>query len=326
MRNTGDLIADIYGLGTGPWTMTPVTRGALGQIWKLSGNGSDWAVKELIFAREEPVVEGEATLRDTAAGLGVRAPRLMPDRTGSHVSRLPADLGGSYLKLYDWVDGTPADPADPALLDWCGRTLALLHRAGEGTTQTPVDWYEKCYPEDDWADLHDRVRRAAPPWAEALSRCVAGPLPELTRFVSPSDPADLVVSHRDVQPQNVLLTGAGPVLLDWDNAGPVAARRELAHAVFVWSGGNAFRPEAARRLVRAYRDAAGPAVLDDLNAFSMLFATALNYVHVQAECAIDPHATPAQRQFAADQTTATLRTLPSPSAVSRLLTVLKPQW
>ncbi|MEU1517160.1 aminoglycoside phosphotransferase family protein [Streptomyces sp. NPDC005811] len=323
MRNTGDLIADLYGLGPGPWTMTPVTRGALGRIWKLSGNGSDWAVKELLFAREEPDVEGEATLRDTAAGLGVSAPRLMPARTGSHVARLPAERGGSWLKLYDWVDGAPADPAAPALLDWCGRTLALLHRAGEGTTDRPVDWYEECYPEDDWADLHDRVRRAGPPWAEALSRCVAGPLPELTRFVSPSDPADLVVSHRDVQPQNVLLTGAGPVLLDWDNAGPVAARRELAHVVFVWSGGNAFRPAAARRLFRAYREAGGPAVLDDLTSFSMLFATALNYVYVQAECALDPDVTPDRRAFASDQTATALHTVPDPSAVSRLLTELK---
>ncbi|WP_460070522.1 phosphotransferase [Streptomyces sp. YKOK-I1] len=323
MRNSGDFIADMYGLGAGPWTMTPVTRGALGQIWRLSGSGSAWAVKELLFAREEPAVENEATLRDTAAGLGVAAPRLMPARTGSHAARLPADRGGSWLKLYDWVDGTPADPADPALLDWCGRTLALLHRAGEGASELPVDWYEECCPEADWADLHDRVRRAAPPWAEALSRCVAGPLPELTRFVSPSDPADLVVSHRDVQPQNVLLAEAGPVLLDWDNAGPVAARRELAQAVFVWSGGNAFRPEAARRLFRAYREADGPAVLDDLNAFSMLFATALNYVHVQAEGALAPDATPAQRAFASGQTVTALDTLPDLSAVSRLLTELK---
>jgi hypothetical protein len=43
-------IAEAYGLGPGPWTMTPVTRGALGQIWRIShhgpsGNGSSWAVK-----------------------------------------------------------------------------------------------------------------------------------------------------------------------------------------------------------------------------------------------------------------------------------------
>ncbi|MDQ1045773.1 hypothetical protein QFZ76_004009 [Streptomyces sp. V4I2] len=31
MQSAADFIADTYALGTGPWTMTPVTRGALGQ-------------------------------------------------------------------------------------------------------------------------------------------------------------------------------------------------------------------------------------------------------------------------------------------------------
>ncbi|MFC4498329.1 MULTISPECIES: phosphotransferase enzyme family protein [Streptomyces] len=326
MRETGDFIADTYALGSGPWVMTPVTRGALGQIWKLSGSDSAWAVKELIFSRDEPVVDQEAALRDTAEGLGVSAPRLMPNRTGAHVSRLPAALGGSYLKLYDWVDGTPADPSDPELLDWCGRTLALLHRAGEGASEPPVAWYEECYPRADWTELHERVRRAGLPWAEELGRCIAVPLPELTRSVTPSDPRDLVVSHRDVQPQNVLLGPAGPVLLDWDNAGPVSAERELAYVVYVWSGGNSFRAESARRLVRGYLAAGGRAALHDLGAFSLLFVTALNYVYVQADCAADPNATPEQREFASGQVVATLRALPDPAAVSRLLEALKTEW
>lgn len=127
MRNTGELIADTYALGAGDWTMTPVARGALGQIWKLSGNGTAWAVKELLFEKDEPDVGAESALRDAAETLGISAPRLMPDRTGAHVVRLPE---GSYVKLYDWVDGTAADPSDPATLRWCGRTLAILHTAG----------------------------------------------------------------------------------------------------------------------------------------------------------------------------------------------------
>jgi hypothetical protein len=40
-------VADLYGLGTGPWTIRPVARGAPGQIRKLSGGGASWAVKEM---------------------------------------------------------------------------------------------------------------------------------------------------------------------------------------------------------------------------------------------------------------------------------------
>ena len=75
MRDTGGYIADTYALGAGPWTMTPVARGALGQIWKLSGHGTAWAVKELLFEEGEPDVGAEAALRDAAEPLGVSAPR-----------------------------------------------------------------------------------------------------------------------------------------------------------------------------------------------------------------------------------------------------------
>ncbi|MDN0197082.1 aminoglycoside phosphotransferase family protein [Streptomyces sp. S.PNR 29] len=326
MQNTGDFIADTYALGTGAWTMTPVTRGALGQIWKLSGDGSSWAVKELLFGCDERQVAREAALRDAAEKLGISAPRFMPNSTGAYVSQLPASLGGSYVKLYDWVDGTGADASDPEILSWCGRTLAILHTAGEGTSETPSSWYERCPQEADWAELYKGVRRAGVPWADALGRFVDTTAAELARYVGPSDPGDVVTSHLDMRPQNVLVGPAGPVLLDWDNAGAISAGRELARAVYVWSGGNRFRADSARRLVRAYRDAGGRGVVEGLDSFSVLFATDLNYVYVQAECAVDPGVTAAQREFASNQVVASLASLPDLSAVSRLTAALDGEW
>ncbi|EDY59839.1 MULTISPECIES: phosphotransferase [Streptomyces] len=323
MRDTGTFIADAYELGAGPWTMTPVARGALGQIWKLSGNGTAWAVKELLFEKDEPDVGTEAALRDAAETLGISAPRLLADRTGSHVVRLPE---GSWAKLYDWVDGTAADPSDPEILSWCGRTLAILHTAGEGPSGTPSGWYERCNPESDWAELLGRVERAGLPWAAELSRFVTSTAVDLARHVCPSSPGDVVTSHLDLRPQNVLVGPDGPVLLDWDNAGPVSAERELARAVYVWSGGNRFDADAARCLVRAYRDAGGRAVVKSVDAFSMLFATDLNYVYVQAECAVDPAVTAEQRAFGSREAVAKLRGLPDLTAVVRLAETLRGEW
>lgn len=323
MQSTGEFIADTHALGSGSWTMAPVTRGALGQIWKLSGNGSSWAVKELLFGCDERQVEREAALRNAAERLGVSAPRLFPDRTGAHVAQLPSSLGGSFVKLYDWVDGTEADPSDPEILGWCGRTLAILHRAGEGTSEQPSSWYERCPQAADWETLHKEIRRAGMPWSEALARFIATSAAELASHVTPSGPGDVVTSHLDMQPQNVLVGPAGPVLLDWDNAGPISAERELARAVYVWSGGNRFDADSARLLVRAYVDAGGPAVIKGLDSFSMLFATDLNFVHVQAECAVDPAVTAAQRAFASDRVVASLRSLPDLTAVSRLAHILE---
>ncbi|GAA4019705.1 phosphotransferase enzyme family protein [Streptomyces plumbiresistens] len=325
MHSTAEFIADTYALGPGPWTMTPVTRGALGQIWKLSapgnanGTGTSWAVKELLFGCDERQVGREAALRNASEQLGISSPRLMPNPDGAYVSQLTPSLGGSYVKLYDWVEGTRADPSEPEMLSWCGRTLALLHRAGEGAAAgAPSDWYEQCPQEADWEQLHKETQRAGMPWADALGRFIATSAAELARYVTPSGPGGLVTSHLDMQPQNVLVGPSGPVLLDWDNAGVISAERELARAVYVWAGGNDFHADSARQLVRAYRDAGGPGAVKGLESFSMLFATDLNFVYVQAECAVDPTVTAAQRAFGSDRVVASLRSLPGLAAVARL--------
>lgn len=213
--------------------------------------------------------------------------------------------------------------SDPDVLDWFGRTMALLHRAGEGGNGMPDAWYERCPGDDEWAALHAEVRRAGLPWADALGRFIATPARELAHWVTPSDPADLVTSHLDLQPQNVLVGPDGPVLLDWDNAGSASAERELARALFVWSGGNEGDVDAGVRVARAYRGAGGRAVVQGPQSFSMLFATALNYIQVQAECAIDPKVTAEQREFASGQVVVWLGRVPDLAVVSRLSTALE---
>ncbi|MPY61737.1 phosphotransferase enzyme family protein [Streptomyces spongiae] len=326
MRDAVDLMAETYALDAGPWRVTPVTRGALGQIWKLSGNGSSWAIKELLFGCDEEQVCKEAVLRQAAQDLGIASPRLIPNRHGAYVSRLPPSSGGGYVKLYDWIDGTTADASDPDLLDWFGGTMALLHQAGEGASEAPNSWYEECPREADWKDLLEKIHQAGIPWADALDRFISTTAAELAQWVTPSGPDGLVTSHLDLQPQNVLVGPNGPVLLDWDNAGPASAERELARAVYVWSGRNQVDLESARRLARAYRTAGGRAAIQGPQSFSMLFATDLNYVYVQAECAVDPTVTAAQREFASDQVVASLRSLPDLAAISRLAAGLEDLW
>jgi len=326
VRNAVDHVVEAYGLGSGPWTITPVARGALGRIWRLAGDGRRWAVKEMLFGCDEEQVRREAALRDAGERLGIASPRLFANRDGSHVSTLPAQVGGTCVKVYDWVDGSGADPARPEILTWVGRTLALLHIAGAGASETPHPWYERCPDASDWESLCRKIRGHGLPWSDRLEELADGRAGELARFVTPAGRTGLVMSHLDVQPQNVLVTPAGPVLIDWDNAGPTTPARELASAVFAWSGRNRPNPDAARHLVRAYVAAGGPGTIRTPHAFSMLLATSLNYVHVQAEAAADQTRTPDERAFADDQVRTSLTALPDLPTLSLLIKELAPEW
>ena len=77
-----------------------------------------------------------------------------------------------------------------------------------------------------------------------------------------------VLTHRDIKPGNVLLDATGPVLLDWDGAGPDFAQWEVVRTALSFSAAGAGWDGAAfQQVVTAYRAAGGrrvpgtPAVL-----------------------------------------------------------------
>jgi hypothetical protein len=65
-------------------------------------------------------------------------------------------------------------------------------------------------------------------------------LTEATRWVAGAFARadDYVLTHRDLEPWNVLMTPAGPVIVDWDGAGPDSAGLVAAHAAYAFGGGH----------------------------------------------------------------------------------------
>jgi hypothetical protein len=69
------------------------------------------------------------------------------------------------------------------------------------------------------------------------------------------DPTPLLLSHRDSDMKNFLRTPAGElILVDWDAAGPVNPRHDLANEALVWAGVHLGDPDVvvARAFVGAY--------------------------------------------------------------------------
>src|SRR5215470_5954154 len=109
------------------------------------------------------------------------------------------------------------------------------------------------------AELHDRVHRVP----------ITGG-PDLPALVGTAGlPEGDVLLHRDLHPQNVILTQDGPVIIDWEGAarGPAIADIGLTWVVIGFSDipGPRWRAVAARgvqaALTRSFLRAAGP--LDD---------------------------------------------------------------
>jgi Ser/Thr protein kinase RdoA (MazF antagonist) len=299
-------------------------RGALGQIWRLDVGPKRYALKE-IFAEppSEALIEAELAFARRAAEAGVRLPAGHPDRTGRHLLTAP---GGTWLRLYDWLDLRPVELTAEATPRELGVLLARLHRcAPEGPATEvgggpPHPWYDHVPGAHEWA----RAAASGAAWAGRLAHRLAT-LPELCAAVAPADPAALIVCHRDLHPENVLADSTGAlVVVDWDDLGPAAPGRELARALFDWfCDSSAADLDAVRGMYEAYVGEGGPGRITELADFSMLLASRLNFLLGQTAVAIDPRAEPRHREWAESEIEEALQILPTPRQLADVLALTR---
>lgn len=300
-------------------TLSPGPRGALGQIWRLQVGPARYALKE-IFAHppSEALIAMELEFARKAAAAGVLLPASHPDREGRHLLATP---DGRWLRLYDWMDLRPVELTASHTPGELGALFARLHRcapasAAEPDGGTPSTWYDHVPAAHRWKDLNT----SGTEWAERLADRLTD-LPELCAAVAPADPAELIVCHRDLHPENVLADASGAlVIVDWDNLGPAAPSRELTRALFDWyCDGPEADLDAIGEMYGAYVREGGPGRLTGPADFSMLVATRLNFLLVQGGIATDPQAEPRHREWAEREVDETLRILPTPKQLDDVL-------
>ena len=285
-------------------------RGALGQIWRVRAGPHRYALKEIFYEPPtEARIAAELDLARRATAAGLRVPASHPDRDGRYLVTAP---DGTWLRLYEWVDMVPVEPADPAAL---GALLARLHRCAPATRTEPggepaVDWYDRV--PTDWVSTSEAS------WGPRLAAVVAT-LPELCAAVTPVDPAGLILCHRDLHPENVLADDRGLVVIDWDNFGAAMPGRELAQMLFDWYPDDL---DAMGRLYRAYVAEGGPGRITGPADFTMLLAARLNFLSLITWTALDRRSGERERAWAEREIAEMLPLVPTPRQLADVLSLV----
>lgn len=322
------LLISAFGLPSFGGRLVPAARGSMGRIWRLELDDQQPIMIKQFFwgaaddAEEAARVEADLCCAARAAGLSLAAGIATTD--GNHLVRLPDRLGGAVVRGYEWVDGRDLGPSDGGRADYLGNTLGVLHSLRRPATTQPDAYFTTPPDPGNWDELikitestQDRIGGLS----DRLTDCV-DLLTELGGLVDTAAQPDLITSHRDVKPGNVLLdpkTG-DRTLVDWDEAGPIAPAREVAAQLWVWHVHHgSVDAEGIARTMAAYRSSGGHADLDDLSVFSLRLANDLNYIHGQVVAALADDITDDMRRYAVREAQTFLDNLPTRQILEQIL-------
>lgn len=221
--------------------MTRVLGGFGNRMYRLDTDQGSFAVKELNLADRRWAYRVEDVFRFERAAFAAGIP--MPEPI----------LAGHDTLVHRWVEAekVPEAPVSAAFAFEVGEILARIHALDVAWTRAPV--------EDpaarDWPALAARAAATGQPWAGELARHVETFL-AIADFVDTCErPGPVVLTHRDIQPWNLLARQERPVVLDWELSGLLDLSGELGSTALSLAKGPGFddvRPAVFRSVLDGY--------------------------------------------------------------------------
>jgi aminoglycoside phosphotransferase (APT) family kinase protein len=193
--------------------MTRIHGGFANRMYRLDTDQGSFAVKELNLVDRRSTYRGEDVFRFERSAFAAGIP--MPE---------PISAGHDTL-VHRWVEGekVPEAPVSAAYAFEIGEILARIHALDVGWT--PALSEEPTA--HDWPELAARAVATGQPWADELTSRVETFL-AIADFVDTCErPGPVVLTHRDIQPWNLLAREGRPVVLDWELSGMLDLSGEL---------------------------------------------------------------------------------------------------
>lgn len=206
-------------------------HGGVNRLWRVRTEGGEFAVHAM-HPRPAIVERCDATMavEVAAAGAGVRLASPVPDPVTGRAA-VVFDGTDEPVVVHEWVAADPVhvDRSPPAIYRRLGASVALVHGLGLDPAPLAGDTLTVRTTAAEWAELAGAARALGLGWADAIADAAGeleAAIDELDRWDAAS--GDIrVVGHRDLTSQNVLDLDGVPVLIDWEDVGPIDAGNEL---------------------------------------------------------------------------------------------------
>jgi Ser/Thr protein kinase RdoA (MazF antagonist) len=237
-----DLISDRFDIGRPLDALISVPGGNTHRLYRLATTNGVWAVKVLNRSSEAwwiETFEQSVLLEDAAISAGIDCPRYVRPRDGiaGTLAEIADDETKYSVRVYEWVEGIrPSGVPDSTLAVWMASTMATLSQL-DLPCKNDIETTYRSFPADEWKAWIDEALVAqlqcAPALESAIDTILDGQAFVAAGMTSSGKPQLL---HRDFTPDNVLVSTRGPLLLDWDSAGPDIAWLDFIRSVWRFAG------------------------------------------------------------------------------------------
>lgn len=221
--------------------MIRVHGGFANRMYRLDTGQGSFAVKELNLADRRWTYRAGDVFRFERAAFAAGIP-------------MPEPISASHDTLvHRWVEGekVPEAPVPAAYAFEIGEILARIHALDVPWTPAPAEYP----PARDWPELAARAAATGQPWAGELASQV-GTFLAIAHFVDTCQrPGPIVLTHKDIQPWNLLARGGRPVVLDWELSGMLDLSSELGSTALSLAKGPGFddiKPAIFRSVLDGY--------------------------------------------------------------------------
>lgn len=233
-----------------------VTGGLLHKMYRVNTNKGAYAVKVLNAEIMKRPVAFQNT--ENSEKIATEFQPMIPVVAALEIGgKQIHELDGNHYMIFDWVEGASVFP--PMITsENCyaiGDVLGKIHQEKlavdgvvpeeDGATMFNWDKYGQQLPKyiaEDWANRFQEALPDIKAWNQAAYE--AGEILAKT----------MVISHRDLDPKNVMWNGGSPLIIDWEAAGYVNPYQELLEVINYWAddGKGGFLKEHFNALLNAY--------------------------------------------------------------------------
>lgn len=148
------------------------------------------------------------------------------------------EIDNQFYLVFDWIDGKGLKPNEIDIEDCekIGSILADIHMTNFSELGISNDWSDNVQP-IDWKYYLKKGQEDNIVWVNLLLEIID----DLYEWNSQANKsakllaADMIISHRDLDPKNVMWSQDNPIIIDWESAGYINPMHELTETAIYWS-------------------------------------------------------------------------------------------